>query len=89
MSAESERAGLIARIRKHRDEIRQLFADVAYWNTHVRTQFEEPIDPDPGGVLARIAAAYDKTLAAEARPRRIPSPASPAGLERENRDLGL
>jgi hypothetical protein len=61
----AERRELVERIRHNRAEIRQFFLDIDHWNRCVRKESEEPIDPDPDGLLTRIAAAYDKTLAAE------------------------
>jgi hypothetical protein len=70
---ERERRKMLDRIRKGQEEIRQLFRDVAYWNEHVRTPFEDRINPDPDGQLTRIAEACDRTLAAEAKPRGVSS----------------
>lgn len=62
-SAAAERARLLARARGIRDEIARMLADAAHWNEHVRTPFEQPIDPDPGGEIKRLAARLDRMLA--------------------------
>jgi hypothetical protein len=57
------REELVGRMQKLRQNIRDIFTDAEHWNlTHLD---EEPIDPDPDGLLARIAAALDVSLAAE------------------------
>jgi hypothetical protein len=56
------RARLVERVREARQRIAQFFLDVAHWNAHVRKPGEAPIDPDPDGDLALIAAHYDRIL---------------------------
>ena len=56
-------AHYIARTKKLRAEIEQLFTDAASWNDNVRKADEEPIDPDPHGELRRIADSIDRWLA--------------------------
>lgn len=57
------RDDLIRRAREQREEIRLFFNTADHWNrTHPD---EEPIDPDPDGQLARIAAGIDVMLAKE------------------------
>lgn len=63
---DTQRRQLIERARRILKDIEQIFLDADYWNNHVRTPFEEPIDPDPGGELARYAAGLERMLAAEA-----------------------
>lgn len=57
------REQLVARMRKLRQDIAAIFDDAAYWN-RVHPD-EEPIDPDPDGLMARIATALDASLAGE------------------------
>jgi hypothetical protein len=60
-----ERTAIIARARAMRAEIQQLFDDAAHWNS-VHTPWKgEPIDPDPGRQLRRIAEGIDRMLAKE------------------------
>lgn len=59
------RKEIVDEARRIRKEISQIFIDVAHWNNNVRTAFEQPVDPDPDGQLARIAASIDRTLAIE------------------------
>ncbi len=63
-SIDSERKELIARARRIRQEIKQIFIDAEHWNNFVRSPFELPIDPDSDGELARWAKALDRMLAA-------------------------
>lgn len=61
------REQLVARMRKLRQDIAAIFDDAEHWNR--LHPDEEPIDPDPDGLLARIAAALDASLARENRVR--------------------
>jgi hypothetical protein len=63
---EYTREQLIDRAKRIRASIEQIFTDAKYWNEHVRTPFQEPIDPDPDGELAKWAKAIDGMLAKEA-----------------------
>lgn len=58
------RASLIARVIELRSDVRQIFDDAAYWNERVRKPEEEPIDPDPDGVLALLLQKLDAQVAA-------------------------
>ncbi len=60
-----ERARLVARALVERADIEQIFTDIAYWNDNVRKPREAPIDPDPGGILRRLADGLDRMLADE------------------------
>lgn len=61
----TERAALITRAVTMRAEIQSIFDDADHWNrVHPR---EEPINPDPGGLLRRIVDGIDKMLAAESK----------------------
>lgn len=71
MNAEKERQRIVNEARRIKAEIEQIFIDVAHWNEHVRTPFEEPIDPDPDGLLGHNLAAINKTLTNENRPRKL------------------
>ena len=71
------RETLLARARHQRQEIAEFFADVAQWNR--QHPEEEPIDPDPDGQLAEIAARLDQTLGA-------PPDFSPAGRLLDGRE---
>lgn len=60
------RAQLVARMRKLRQDIDDIFSDAEHWNRiHPN---EEPIDPDPDGLMGKIAAALDTALADEDGP---------------------
>lgn len=59
-----ERDRLVGNALRLRDEIRQIFIDVASWNDNVRAPGEDPIDPDPDGSLQRILDGIDASLAA-------------------------
>ncbi len=61
--AEQERASLVNRVRRCRDEINQLFTDAEYWNS--RHAPEESIDPDPDGLLVKLRASLQHTLESE------------------------
>lgn len=61
-AAAAQRARLVERISAARQEIAQIFLDHDHWNTSVRKADEAPIDPDPDGDLARLAAFYDRLL---------------------------
>jgi hypothetical protein len=54
------RQDLIDRVIEQREEILQLFADVAHWNES-RTRFEH-VDPDPDGEMARLLIGLEKCL---------------------------
>lgn len=61
-------AALIARAKKMRAGIQQIFDDAAHWNS-VHTPWKgAPIDPDPDGELRRIADGIDRMLAADGAP---------------------
>lgn len=54
---------LVEELRTLREEIRLTFGTAAHWNrTHPD---EEPIDPDPDGELADMAAQIDDILATD------------------------
>lgn len=57
----TSRAGWLARGRKIVNECRQIIADAEAWNALHPT--EEPIEPDPGGVLASIIENMERTIA--------------------------
>ena len=59
------RQEIIDEAKRLRAEISQVFLDVGYWNTHVRTPDEAEIHPDPDGTLARLAASIDAMLERE------------------------
>ena len=61
----SSRQVLIARAEMLRREIAQNAIDVVSWN-HQHPS-EAPIDPDPDGQLAKIAAGLDDLLTREGR----------------------
>ena len=61
MRAAHEREQVIANMRKHRREIEEVFTAAENWNAANPDQ--EPIDPDPSGVLRRIADGLDRVLA--------------------------
>lgn len=54
------RQDLIDRVIEQREEILQLFADVAHWNES-RTLFER-VEPDPEGEMVRLLIGLDKCL---------------------------
>lgn len=59
------RAELVGRAKILRGSIQQLFDDAAHWNrVHVPWK-GAPIDPDPDGKLASIAAGIDRMLEKE------------------------
>ena len=53
-SIDSERKELIARARRIRQEIKQIFIDAEHWNNFVRSPFELPIDPDSDGSVGAL-----------------------------------
>lgn len=62
-SAIPSREKLIARARKMKAEIEQMYADAAHWNRmHPNVT---PIDPDPDGKLAGIKHGIEAMLAEE------------------------
>lgn len=64
---------IIAEARVTRGEIEQIFIDCAYWNEHVRKPCEAPIDPDPDGLMRKLANGLDRMLAADSGSGPIPS----------------
>ena len=60
-----ERDRILKKARAVRDDIEQQFLDIAHWNTHVRKPDEEPIDPDPDGVLRKLQDRLTRMLAAD------------------------
>jgi len=64
--ADMRRAALVARMRKIRQDITQIFDDAEHWN---RVHPDEPPltheDIDPGGELRRMAAGLEMSLARE------------------------
>jgi hypothetical protein len=61
-AAARQRALLVEKVRKARQEIAQIFRDCEHWNAQVRQPHERPIDPDPDGDLGLLAAFYDRIL---------------------------
>jgi hypothetical protein len=61
-AAAHQRAMIVEKVRKARQEIAQIFLDCEHWNTQVRQPQESPIDPDPEGDLRLLAAFYDRLL---------------------------
>jgi hypothetical protein len=59
------REQIVADARRQRDEIAQIFTDVASWNQNVRKADEAEIDPDPDGLLKELKEGLDRFLAAE------------------------
>ena len=60
MADHHQRAMLLSEARSHRAAIEQVFTDVGHWNrTHPS---EEPIDPDPNGILRQMADDLDELL---------------------------
>lgn len=62
LGAVEGRKRLIEKMLAARQDIAQMFIDAEHWNTQVRKPDEEPIDPDPDGLLREIAAHYDRLL---------------------------
>lgn len=64
---DANRDRIIAAARRQLDDIRQYFAEVASWNDNsaARKAGCDPIDPDPTGVMARMATALEEMLANE------------------------
>lgn len=60
-----QRERIISAARRQLNDIRQYFADVASWNDNsdARKAGCEPVDPDPTGVMARMATALEEMLA--------------------------
>jgi hypothetical protein len=56
---------LIARAQALHREIAENAIDIAHWNELHKN--EPPIDPDPDGLLTKIAAGLDDLLTREAR----------------------
>lgn len=59
-----QRTRLIQRAVQMRHEIEIDLNTVAHWNEYVRKPHEAPIDPDPDGSYARMAAYLDSLIAA-------------------------
>jgi hypothetical protein len=65
------REELVANARRIRNEIQQIFTDVASWNEFsvARRNGADPIDPDPDGRMAGMLEQLNRFLADEdARP---------------------
>ena len=70
--ASDSHADLIARARKIRADIAQLFAEAGHWN-RVNVPWKGPaINPDPDGQLKRLAVGLDQLLVVERKPRLTP-----------------
>ncbi len=61
-AAAVQRAALVEKVRAARQEIAQIFIDIATWNRCVRKPDEALVDPDPDGDLQRLATFYDRIL---------------------------
>jgi hypothetical protein len=61
-AAAEQRAILVEKVRKARQEVAQIFLDCEHWNTHVRQPHEPPVDPDPDGDLRLLGEFYDRIL---------------------------
>lgn len=68
LGSPEHRARIISKMRRSRDEIRQMFTDAASWNDNstARKNGAPPIDIDPDGSLRRILEGLEFSLAAEA-----------------------
>lgn len=62
LGAVARRAELVEKVLSARQEIEQIFIDVAHWNDTVRKPNEAPVDPDPNGDLRDLANFYDRIL---------------------------
>lgn len=66
--AESQRQVIVQRARALRAEIAQHFTDVEHWNNNqARKDAAAVIDPDPDGILRRMADGLDRMLDAESK----------------------
>ena len=54
---------IIARAKRLKAEIEQIFTDAAWWNDNGRHPHEDQIDPDPDGLLRRLVDGIDRMLA--------------------------
>lgn len=61
-NAVRKRKEIIAKARRIRAEVEQIFDDSAHWNECVRKPDEERIDPDPDGKMFGIGIAMDVVL---------------------------
>jgi hypothetical protein len=59
---ERERRRLVARNRRTKAEIEQIFRDVAYYNANYLPPGEPPIEADPDGEMARWSVELDRML---------------------------
>jgi hypothetical protein len=57
-----ERARIVASARRNLAEIESIFEDAAHWN---RARPDAPVDPDPDGLLAKVADGYRQFLATD------------------------
>lgn len=53
---------LVARAKRMRDEIDDIFRTVEHWNTSVRKPHEERIDPDPDRQLEKALAQCNSII---------------------------
>jgi hypothetical protein len=58
------RARIIERVIELRAEVQSQFDMIAHWNEHVRKPHEEPIDPDPDGLLGLLLQKLDAQIKA-------------------------
>ncbi len=65
MPDSTTREELVARMRRIRRGIEEIFIDTDYWNEYVRKPSVVPIDIDPDGKLRSLANAFDQALAKE------------------------
>lgn len=63
---QDERQQFVNRAKTILAEIEQIFIDIEYWNDNVRKPHEEPIDPDPDGMLGRLSDGLRKFIDHEA-----------------------
>jgi hypothetical protein len=64
---DTARLQLVSRARLIRVSIDAHLVSVKCWNETIRRPDEAPIDPDPDGTLARMAAALDRVLVSESK----------------------
>lgn len=65
MTCDPERQRLINQMAQIINDIDQMFCDAAFWNNDTRPRLypdAAPIDPDPGGFMAKVRAGYIKSL---------------------------
>ena len=62
---ETTRAQLVQRMRQQRQNIADWFADLEHWNRTRPTEAFTLDQVDPGGLMARMGAALDLSLARE------------------------